>query len=56
MWKQSLCYHCKWKRVIINKRGSEFWLCQKSTEDDAFGKYPPQPVMYCTGFIKEKKA
>ena len=45
-----LCATCAHSRVIENKRGSVFRLCQRSETDPRFPKYPPLPVTQCTGY------
>jgi hypothetical protein len=47
---QSLCHTCTHCKEVISGKGSRFLLCQKSTEDRRFPKYPPQPVVRCAGF------
>jgi hypothetical protein len=37
-------------REVKTPRGSRFLLCQLSLTDDAYPKYPPQPVVRCEGF------
>ena len=37
-------------REVINPKGSRFFLCQLSTTDQAYPKYPPQPVVRCDGY------
>jgi hypothetical protein len=46
----SLCQSCLHVREIVSGTGSRFWLCQKSQTDARFPKYPPQPVVKCSGF------
>lgn len=50
MFSSSLCLSCKNKREIRNKRGSVFYLCDKSKEDPRYRKYPPQPVFHCPAY------
>lgn len=47
---QSLCETCLRMRVVKTPRGSRFLLCQLSTTDRAYPKYPPQPVQQCLGY------
>jgi putative hydrolase of the HAD superfamily len=42
--------NCAFLSLVKNKRGSEFWLCERSRIDSRFRKYPPQPVRNCQGF------
>ncbi|RMG56608.1 MAG: hypothetical protein D6722_26245 [Bacteroidetes bacterium] len=50
MWPQSRCARCRYRQEIRSKRGSIFWLCQRSKSEPTFSKYPPQPVLFCPGF------
>ncbi len=50
---QSLCETCARMRPILTPRGSRFLLCQLSSSDAAFPKYPPQPVVRCDGYQKK---
>ena len=45
-----LCDRCAFSRVVENKRGSIFHLCERSLEDSRFRKYPALPVLTCPGF------
>ena len=36
-------------REVITLKGSPFLLCQLSRTDNAYPKYPPQPVVRCDG-------
>lgn len=45
-----LCADCVFHRVIASARGSRFWLCQRSRFDMRFPRYPPLPVLACTGY------
>lgn len=44
-----LCASCTHHRVIENRRGSRFHLCELSFTDARFPKYPPLPVLACPG-------
>ena len=48
--KSSLCETCQFVRIVETPKGSRFLLCQQSTTDDRFPKYPPQPVILCRGY------
>lgn len=50
----SLCERCQSMREVVTPKGSRFLLCQLSTADPRFPKYPPQPVIRCPGF-KERR-
>jgi hypothetical protein len=46
-----LCEKCAHQRLVHNTRGSTFSLCERSrSEPEAFPRYPPLPVLECSGF------
>lgn len=45
-----LCGACVNARVIENRHGSRFYLCDLSRTDARFPKYPPLPVVACPGY------
>ena len=45
-----LCSVCRHHRVTGNRRGSQFHLCELSKVDARFRRYPPLPIMRCSGF------
>lgn len=45
----SLCETCVLMREVVTPKGARFFLCQLSTTDRAFPKYPPQPIVLCEG-------
>ncbi len=45
-----LCAACAHARVVESRRGSRFWLCERSRTDPAFPRYPPLPVLACRGY------
>jgi hypothetical protein len=45
-----LCADCRHMRLIKSDRGSTFYLCQRSTSDKSFPKYPRLPVIQCRGY------
>jgi hypothetical protein len=47
---RSLCETCASMREVVTPKGSRFLLCRLSQTDPAFPKYPPQPVVRCTGY------
>ncbi len=49
---KSLCETCAWMREIVTPKGSRFLLCELSTGNKAYAKYPAQPVVRCPGFEK----
>jgi hypothetical protein len=46
-----LCPRCANVKMITSSKGSRFYLCQLSSTDARFPKYPPQPVVACGGFL-----
>lgn len=46
-----LCRTCVFARVITSRRGSTFLLCERSSFDEAFPRYPSLPVLACAGFV-----
>jgi hypothetical protein len=49
MTQIGLCALCTHARIIESKRGSRFWMCTLSRVDPHFPKYPPLPVVHCSG-------
>ena len=45
-----LCADCRFMRLIESDRASKFYLCERSTTDARFPKYPRLPVLQCTGY------
>lgn len=45
-----LCNRCRHQRLVPNRRGSVFSLCERSREDERFPRYPRLPVLDCAGF------
>lgn len=45
-----LCASCAHARVVENDRGSRFYLCELAKQDPRFPRYPPLPVVACTGW------
>jgi hypothetical protein len=37
-------------RIIENKRGSRFYMCELSKVDASFPRYPRLPVVECSGY------
>ena len=44
-----LCPGCVHVRVVESSTGSRFLMCRLAQEDASFSKYPPQPVVHCSG-------
>jgi hypothetical protein len=47
-----LCPRCTHVKIVTSAKGSTFLLCQLSSSDPRFPKYPPQPVVRCSGFVE----
>jgi hypothetical protein len=47
-----LCSDCRHARAILSDRGSVFVMCQLSSVDPAFPKYPRLPVVSCPGYSR----
>ncbi len=45
-----LCLDCRYARVVESERGGRFYLCRRSETDRGFRKYPPLPVLRCSGY------
>ena len=45
-----LCGSCRHSRVVSTARGSRFFLCELSTVDASFPRYPALPVLSCRGY------
>ena len=50
MSNPGLCSRCLHARIIENRRGSRFYLCELSQTDPRFPRYPRLPVLRCAGF------
>lgn len=50
----SLCHACRHVKIVTSGAGSRFYLCQLALAGRPFPKYPPQPVLTCPGFEREK--
>ncbi len=47
----SLCERCRSMREIRSGKGSRFLLCELARAEPRFPKYPPQPVVQCSGYV-----
>lgn len=45
-----LCASCAHLRTITSSRGSVFYLCQLSSTDARFPRYPTLPILSCRGY------
>jgi len=50
---RSLCASCAHVRIVAGARESVFLLCRRAESDPRFPKYPPQPVLRCTGHMEQ---
>ena len=50
-----LCVSCAHVRIIQNRRGSVFYHCERSRNDSRFPKYPPLPVLQCSGWARREE-
>ena len=48
--RAGLCASCVHMRRVESDRGSVFFLCQLALTDSRFRKYPPLPVLSCSGY------
>ena len=48
-----LCARCQSARRIVSARGAVFYLCERSSTDPSFAKYPRLPVLTCRGFVDQ---
>ena len=44
-----LCLTCRWVRPNTTRRGSTFYRCGRADTDPRFVRYPPLPVLACSG-------
>lgn len=49
-----LCFDCVHARRIQSDRDSMFYLCELSTCDPTYSKYPPLPVIRCPGYEQNR--
>ncbi|MGH7921297.1 MAG: hypothetical protein ACREQM_15345 [Candidatus Dormibacteraceae bacterium] len=50
-----LCASCRHGRPVRGRR-SAFWLCERSTTDPAYPRYPALPVRRCRGHAARPEA
>lgn len=46
------CVDCVHARKLTSAKGSEFYRCERSSEDDTLLAYPPLPVLGCHAFVE----
>ena len=54
MTDPGLCGSCTHAKIIENRHGSKFYLCEMSYIDPAFRRYPPLPVVQCPGYEQKE--
>lgn len=47
---RTLCESCTRCKLVVSGTGSRFYLCRLAQTDRRFVKYPPQPVVRCSGY------
>ena len=45
-----LCFTCRWMRPVTNRRDSTFFRCLRADTDPRFARYPPLPMVVCSGY------
>ena len=45
--RAGLCARCRHVRVVVSAKGSRFYMCERSRDDERFPRYPPIPVLRC---------
>jgi hypothetical protein len=45
-----LCGTCRHTRIVVSGKGSTFHFCELSRVNPDFRKYPPLPVLECSGY------
>jgi hypothetical protein len=50
--RAGLCSDCRNMRRVESDRGSIFYMCDLSSTDPRFAKYPRLPVVECSGYEK----
>jgi hypothetical protein len=45
-----LCGTCRHSRILTNRSGSVFRLCERSGTDPRYARYPRLPVLACPGY------
>lgn len=49
-----LCVHCQYARKVENRRGSTFFMCERSMADARYPKYPHLPMAHCAGYVSQQ--
>ncbi|HEY4911133.1 MAG TPA: hypothetical protein VIJ73_16600 [Methylomirabilota bacterium] len=49
-----LCANCRHVRRVKTERGSVFYRCALAAGDPRFPKYPPLPVIQCSGYEADR--
>ena len=53
--ENGLCDSCVHQRLVPNRRGSVFSLCERSRSDERYPRYPRVPVLACPGHEPPEK-
>lgn len=48
-----LCLSCRYGRTVKNRRGSRFYMCERSRTEERYPRYPPLPVLRCVGHKRQ---
>jgi hypothetical protein len=51
-----LCDRCVHVQIVTSAKGSRFYLCRLSFTDPRFPRYPPLPVLTCSGFSPQEQS
>ncbi|CAN5849760.1 hypothetical protein BH23GEM5_BH23GEM5_29560 [soil metagenome] len=51
-----LCETCANVRIVENRNGSRFYLCELSAVNPGFPRYPRLPVLRCRGYWRMEEA
>jgi hypothetical protein len=51
-----LCRKCGHAQRVRTARGSTFLRCRRADTDPRYVRYPPQPVLSCSGFEPDSPA
>ena len=49
-----LCFDCEHGREVESSHHTTFHLCQRSTTDSSFPRYPRLPVIECRGYDRRE--
>jgi hypothetical protein len=52
-FRVGLCADCAHARRIESRKGSVFYMCERSAREPEYAKYPRLPVIQCGGYEKK---